>query len=124
MLEGNGAHETVLRKGEPMVSPEAKTCLLSGKKLRSAKLTIARGEEIWSFTLDADEFIFRGLKLPDTEAMDAVTKFQERMAFLDTFRDIFFLLFDRYIDERKTPGTWKGIQKDIQSWVAERSTRV
>ncbi|HEY8240300.1 MAG TPA: hypothetical protein VIH35_02590, partial [Kiritimatiellia bacterium] len=38
-MEGEGAHVTVLRRGEPLLSAEAKTALLSGKKLKSAKLT-------------------------------------------------------------------------------------
>ena len=123
VLEGNGAHETVLRKGEPLVSPEAKTCLLAGKTLRSAKLTLTQGEEIYSVTIDADEFVFRGIKLPDIDALDAVSAFQERMFKLDTFREIFFQLFDRFVEERRTPSTWRKSLADIHQWVRNRPTR-
>lgn len=121
--EGNGAHESVLRKGEPLLSAEAKTCLLSGKKLQSAKLTLARGEEIFSTQLNADEFIFRGLRLPDNEAPDGVGRFQERMIALDRFRDMFFRLFDLFVEERKSPAVWKGTQGEIHAWVRDRPTR-
>lgn len=122
--EGNGAHETVLRKGEPLLSAEAKTCLLSGKKLRSAKLTLAQEDQVYSTQLGADEFVLRGLRLPDQDAApDAVSRFQERMLSLDTFRGMFFRLFDRYIEERRRPAEWKRIREDIHAWVRDRPTR-
>ncbi|MCA1808773.1 MAG: recombination-associated protein RdgC, partial [Lentisphaerae bacterium] len=47
--------ETAIRKGEPLLSAETRAALLSGKKLRRAKLTLARGgEECWTCAFDAD----------------------------------------------------------------------
>ena len=66
--EGNGAHAAVLKKGMPENSIEAKTCLLSGKKLKEAKITFALDEQLtWSFGFEADQFLIRGLKLPQGE---------------------------------------------------------
>ena len=76
VLEGQGAHETVLRHGTPELSVEAKIALLGGKKLRRAKLRLARGQETWQTTLEADQFIFRSLKLPEGEKLDPVSRFQ------------------------------------------------
>ncbi|NQZ59511.1 MAG: recombination-associated protein RdgC [Lentisphaeraceae bacterium] len=89
VAENMGAHESVLRKGLPTLSPEAHQALCSGKKLKSARVSFTRGDEIWTFTLDADNFIFKSLKLPDGEAMDVVSRFEERMTFLDTFQEAY-----------------------------------
>jgi hypothetical protein len=119
-MEGRGAHETTLKKGEPTLSAEARTALLNGKKLKKAKLQFSRGEESWSVQLDADEFIFRSLKLPPTETFDRVGKFQERMILLDAFRQIFFHLYHTFIKERSNPEIWETTKQAMRKWGAER----
>ena len=122
VMEGKGAHEITLKKGEPMLSAEAKTSLISGKKLKKAKVQFVRGEEIWAFTFDADEFIFRSLKLPQTESFDRVGKFQERMVLLETFRQTFFHLFSEFVKERNSSNAWKETKETMRKWVADRPT--
>jgi len=46
------------------VSAEAKTALLSGKKLRCAKLMLALPDEAWSCSFDVQTFVVRSLNLP------------------------------------------------------------
>ena len=118
VMEGKGSHETIIKKGEPMLAKESKAALQAGKTLKSAKITFARGEEVWSCRLDADEFVFRSLKLPQPETFDLVGKFQERMIHLETFRCIFVELYHRYLDERTT--SWDIVSKEIKHWVRER----
>jgi len=120
VMEGKGAHEITLRKGEPMLSAEARTALISGKKLKKAKVQFVRGEEVWAFTFDADEFVFRSLKLPQTETYDRVGKFQERMVLLETFRQSFFHLFREFIQERESFSSWSKTKEAMRQWVAER----
>lgn len=122
VMEGKGAHEITLRKGEPMLSPEARTALLSGKKLKKAKVQFARGEEAWAFTFDADEFVIRSLKLPQTETFDRVGKFQERMVLLETFRQSFFHLYGEFVKERDTSKDWKETKTSMRKWVSDRPT--
>lgn len=123
VIEGSGAHEAVLRKGEPLLSSEAKASLLDGKKLRRAKVTLARGDQAWTFTFDAVPFVFRGLKLPEGEKLDAISKFQERMDLLDLFQRAFLGLYDRFVAERRDAKKWNASIKDIHAWVKERRTR-
>ena len=121
--EADGAHETVLRKGSPLASGEAKTALLAGKKLASARLTLARGEEQWSTMLTAHDFKFRGLKLPGSEQkLDPVSLFQERMVSLGVFRDAFLEMFDRFLDERAHHAKWMETQRQIHKWVSDRKS--
>lgn len=122
--EGDGALEAVVRKGSPLVSGEAKAALLAGKKLLRARLTIARGDDVWSATLDARSFTVRSLKMPDNrEARDPVSRFQERMNGLAAYRDMLFALFDKFLDDRTDPAAWKSAVADIRRWVAGRKVK-
>jgi len=124
-MEGEGAHETVLRKGSPLLSAEARTCLLSGKKLQRAKLLLARGDQLWSVGLDADAWVFRGLRLPENEEkiLDPVARFQDRMTGIRLFLDLFFDLFDRFVAEREDPAVWKKTLHEVFAWAAGRAGR-
>ena len=122
-MEGEGAHEVVLSRGTPELSTEAKIALLSGKKLRRAKILIARGAETWQTTLDADQFTFRGLKLPEGEKLDAISRFQERLTLVKTFLDAFLGMYTQFLKERSDSKAWAATQKQIHRWVSERAAR-
>ncbi|MBW7908681.1 MAG: hypothetical protein H3C50_07150 [Kiritimatiellae bacterium] len=122
IMEGSGAHEMVVRRGEPRLSAEAKASLLAGKKLRRAKLTLACGEESWTCTFDGPSFVIRGLKLPEGEKLDAISKFQERMQFIDRFKEALLSFFDRFCAERESK-EWSATVADIHTWVTTRKTR-
>ncbi len=121
--EGNGAHETVLRKGMPVVSAEAKTALTSGKKLKRAKVTFARGEDTWTLTLDADEFVCRSVQLPKGENLDAASKFQDRVLAMETLRQVITGFYNRFLNERLSTQEWEAIRTDIHKWVSARKAR-
>ncbi len=122
-LEGDGAHVTLLRKGSPLVSTEAKTALMSGKKLTSAKITMGRSAEQWTATVDASEFIFRGLKIPKSEELDAISWFQQRMISLRRFQKAFLTFYEKFLSERTNPEVWVETQKDIHKWVSGREAK-
>lgn len=123
--EGNGAHLSVLKKGMPERSAEAKTCLKSGKKLKAATVTLALDEATqWRFQLDADTFGVRSLKVPQGEGpMDAVSRFQERMIYLEQFREIFCDLYGSFAELRANGRKWKGELERIREWVPSRPGR-
>lgn len=119
--DGAAASVAVLRKGAVLSSAEAKTSLLGGKKLKSAKLTLVVGEEAWSCTLSADEFVFRGLKMPKGDAKDPLSRFEERMLRLAKFRDAFLGLFDKFVELRCNDAKWDATRLDIHKWVSDRT---
>ncbi len=118
--EGEGAHETIVKKGAPLVSAEAKTALNSGKKLKRAKVTLARDEEVWTVTMDADDFMMRGLKVPKGEAQEPVGRFEERMLMLKLFHTVLMKFYDSFLDERSDADNWEKTVNDVRKWVAER----
>jgi hypothetical protein len=124
VAEGAGAYESSIRKGMPTLSAEAKAALTVGKKLKQAKIILARGRgEEWSVGLDADEFIFRGLKLPEGEAMDPGSIFEERMTNIYIFQTVFFALFRRFLEEFSDAGKVAAFQLEAKQWVKERAGR-
>ena len=122
VAEGSGSYESSLRKGTPTNSAEARSAMMVGKKLRSAKLVLARNQgEEWSCMLDASQFILKGLKLPDGEAMDPVDIFTERMANLDIFRQMLFELFHLYLNTVNDPAKRAEYQKNVKKWVQDHA---
>ncbi len=122
VMEGGGAHEISLRKGNPTQSAEAKSCLLAGKKLRKATLTLVRGEATWKLGLDGETFAIRGLKPVVPEgALDAVSRFQDRMQQVETVSRILIGLFEAFVEERRNPDTWKQRVQEIRTWIQERN---
>ena len=118
--EANGAEETVVKKGNsPQRSAEAKAALATGKKLKKANFTIARNQEIWSGTFDADRFAFSGLKLPDGEMLAPDERFQERMEFLALFRNAWEAYFKTFASTMLGGGL-KDLEAKLQKWSENR----
>jgi len=123
-FEGAGAHETVLRKGQPTISAEAKTALLAGKKLRSAKLTIVMHDQEWKLTLDADSFAYRSVALPKgEEVIGPEERFLDRFHAIERLRGIMTAFYQQFLDERLNETEWLALRRTIHQWVAERRTR-
>lgn len=122
--KGGGAHQIGLKNGQPMLASETKAALLAGKKLRRAKVTLAHGEDIYSFTLDAIPFAFRSLKLPDGEKkLDPISRFQDRMDKLDFFQRAFLGFYDRFLAERRDHKRWSATIAEIHTWATSRRAR-
>ena len=122
--EGNGAFSAVISKGVPENSAEAKSCLMANKKLKQARVVFCRNEETqWRFTLSADDFAVKGMKLPQTESIDAVSRFQERMAFLEEWRNDFALIFNSYLDIRTDSRAWQLEVARIREWIESKQAR-
>ena len=118
--EGEGAHEIRLNRGSPLRSLEANTALKAGKKLRRARVVLVRGDEQWSAEVDGQDFAMRGLKLPKVSPTDAASMFQERVISVRTYVSSLLALYDRFIDERRDPNTWKRVKGEMQNWVMTR----
>jgi hypothetical protein len=74
--------EHTMRKGVPSRSSSARAALRAGRRLRRAKLVLAKGELQWSFVLDAACMGLRSVRLPDDdeEAEGPADKSRDRIA--------------------------------------------
>lgn len=125
--EDIGSRETAIRKGLPTQSAEAQTALMAGKKLRQAKILCGQGkpggmadsqtEIVWEVTVDADNFGFRGMKLPEGETLDQDSVFEERINNVHIFIELFFGLYNYFLTQIKDEKQHSAIQKSAQAWV-------
>jgi hypothetical protein len=120
-VEAKGSCETTIKKGNPLRSAEAKAALKVGKKLKKAKLTLVRAQEAWKGTFDADKFCFSGLSLPEGEEMERDSVFQERINFLNIFREAVEMYVKKYVDTIMAED-WMETEKKIRKWVQERDS--
>ena len=119
---GENAQETVVRKGLPTISAEAQSALLTGKKLHRAKCSLARDDELWELTLDAECFAFRSMRLPEIEELDPDSQFQERVKYVNIFQRVFFHLFERYLKLVTDVQQLNELTPKIQEWAKNLRT--
>lgn len=142
-----GCHETLLRNGTPLDTPEFGIALWNGKKLRRAKLTLTRNDWIVSATVDGYDFAFRSLKCdppkqnketdavselpsmnapgaaPLPEAEDGKRKLtaDERLDRAAFYVDAFLYLYGEFLKLREDGVAWRGELAKIRPWIAARS---
>ncbi|MBQ9694552.1 MAG: hypothetical protein IJV69_07340 [Kiritimatiellae bacterium] len=143
-----GCHETVLRNGTPLDTPEFGIALWNGKKLRRAKLTLTRNDWIVSATIDGYDFAFRSLKCdppkkskeadafsempsmnaPGAPAIEADTGDAKRKLTADErldraafYVDAFLALYNQFLQLREDGVKWRSELAKIQPWIRERS---
>lgn len=119
--EAEGAGETVVKKGAPQNSAEAKAALEGGKKLKKAKITLAQEGNLWNCSFDADKFVFSGLKLPDGEETEIHGMFEERVNFLNIFRIAMEEYYKTYVKTLQGDN-WSTEQTEILKWTSERDS--
>lgn len=119
--EAEGAGETVVKKGAPQNSAEAKAALEVGKKLKKAKLLLAQEGNLWNGTFDADKFTFSGLKLPDGEETEYHSMFEERVNFLNILRLAMIEYYKVYVENLQSDN-WSTEKEEVLKWSAERDS--
>jgi hypothetical protein len=111
---GESGKETI-SSDSPVVLPEAKQGIQSGKLPRKAGLLLVRNDEQYELTLQAETFAISGgkiTKLGDDKTLDA----HERIASINDFAETLDLLFDVFC-ERRLGKTWKSDLKSLREWL-------
>ncbi len=125
VLEDSAAHgaaETTIKKGDcPSRSAEVKAALSVGKKLKKAKFTLAREDQFWTGTFDADHFAFGGMKLPEGDEMGRDEAFAERMQNLLIFKEVLESYFKIYGETLLAMNLPDEMAK-LQRWVQDRDS--
>ncbi len=143
-----GCHETVLRNGTPLDTPEFGIALWNGKKLRRAKLTLTRNDWIVTATVDGYDFAFRSLKceapkkakesdafsqMPSMNAPGAPKmepeegegkrklSADERLDRAAFYVEAFLHLYGMFLELRDDRTAWRNELAKIRPWIAARS---
>jgi hypothetical protein len=110
----DGEAKKVTMAGEEAASaPEVNSALRQGKRLTRAKLIFTAQEDTWTFTLDAEFFDLKSIKLPVPAMPDLETYLELR---LQSTARLYFLvdeLFDLFLKERLDPEGWPA---EVKSW--------
>jgi hypothetical protein len=116
-----GAHDVLLQNGNPTISAEAKTALLSGKKLTRCKVALSiRGENPFHFTFVAGNWTFQSFRFPPHGMADPISSFQTRMDLLAQFRAAWRRVFREFLDARNSVKRWEDTLREINQWATAR----
>ncbi len=118
--------ETIQSDG-PTRLPEARRAIQAGKLPRKAGLTLARHDNQYELTLQAETLAVSGAKLPAPEGNDERARQEERVVLLRSFLETLDLLYDAFGRVRfseKWPKELTKVQKWLQREEAGRKAAV
>jgi len=116
---GVDAVEVTVDADSPTGADEAQSALEHGRLLRSARVHLAHGEDVFSFVVDADNWVFRwtALKVEDS-GFDAGERLAARVEKLLLLREGWLLLFKVFLELRRDRA--EELAKAAQEWCLER----
>ncbi len=136
-----GCHETLLRNGTPLDTPELGIAVWNGKRLRRARLTLVKNDWIVSATVDGRDFSFRAMRVDPAKKQaqaDAVDEMpsmataaekregnqkltvDERLDRARFYTDAFLHLYGEFLDLRADPTGWKTVLAGMHKWIDAR----
>lgn len=117
----NDDTEQTLRHGLPTRTPEARTGLRQGRRLRRARLLLAEGERQWSVTLDARQMTCSGVRLPEDaeECESDADRSADRAANWLLLHEILAALYGRFLRERLAPDYLRRAGERQAQWMAQ-----
>ena len=93
-----GAQQVKVGKGLPTLSVEAQKAIGNGKKLQKAKISFALGDDIYTFTFDADMTSYSGTSLPDGDSMSSLDRIAERVDMMINLDEIIKQLVHKFAE--------------------------
>lgn len=117
--EGDQPQVSDLKGGQPSATAEARSALVAGKAVETARIGIRAGEREYSLTLKGETLEIAGLKLP-AEVNDGLDeRIYERMFLLDEATGILDALFLRFSRDRLHPDWVQRTLKPMREWIGE-----
>ena len=114
------ARVSTLKGDSPATSPEARTALLEGKKLKKAKLKWTREDVEWVFTLDGENFNLSGLAVPNPGKLPFEDLMNLRVGMALEFEQVLQQLLEAFMELRMDAGPWKDELRAIHEWVQNK----
>ncbi len=112
--------EQTLRRGLPTRTAEARVALRQGRRLRKARMLVAKGERQWSTTLDAPTMTLSGVRLPaDAEDCESdADRTADRAANWLALHELVQSLYARFLAERRAPDYRATVADSQANWMA------
>ena len=98
---------------EAAAAPEVRAALREGKRLYRAKLIFTAQDAIWNFTLDAETFDLRSVKVPVPKVPDLDEYLHLRLQALQHLNHLVLELYEIFLPMRLEPGQWRD---EVLSW--------
>jgi len=111
------ARASMLKGESPATSPEARTALLEGKKLKKAKMKWTREDVEWIFTIDGENFNVSGLNVPNPGKLPFDDAMAVRMEMAREFETVLQLLLETFLERRMDAQGWGPEIKAIHEWL-------
>ncbi len=105
---------------QPSHTPEAREALRQGKSPALWQGRLQRGEQDFSFVLDAETLSLKAVKLPALLKDVSDESFYERAALLEDLERALDALYADFLRLRTTP-QWEQLQKALRSWIDDPS---
>lgn len=109
-----------IRGESPGLSPEAGAALMEGKKVRRARIRIAREGNDFTLVMDGETFGVSGLRLPATQKLPFDEAIGLRMEYAAEFDRLFTDLFQHFLGLRLEEKAWAGELAAMRSWVSAK----
>jgi hypothetical protein len=107
----------MFRGGAPAYSPEAKTALQEGKRVKDAKLRVVKEGREWTFKLKAESLGLTSVKIPSLLSKEEEEQFYERMYLVEELEEILDELYKEFLAIRLSKA-WNSVMLPaIQKWV-------
>lgn len=126
LAAGKGEYaESVICQGRHSALKEGMEALRQGKKVKEARIRLARDSEEWEFTLKTDAFQFQSITLPvksdpDEEDQDNGGRLLERIYLIESVFQTIDQLFAHFLEMRSS-GSWKKETIRMANWVLPSS---
>lgn len=111
--DGGEATKVTLAGEEAAAAPEVQSALRQGKKLARGKVLFSVMEDTWTFTLDAETFDLRSIKLPVPPVPDAEQNLHMRVEATMRLMLLIDEMFEGFLTIRLNPEGWKS---EAEKW--------
>jgi hypothetical protein len=112
-----------LRGTGPTRMPEARDALRTGKVPRKAALTIHAQGNQYDSTLNPEQMLLSGTKLPEVEEADSPrVLFEERIALLRDLSGTIDALYEAFLAVRAS-SAWEGAAGAIRKWILQNAPK-
>ena len=102
---------------EAAAAPEVLAALRAGKRLSRARVQLNAQDAEWLFTLEAESFDLKSVKLPVPKVPDLDEYMSLRIQALQHLDRLIYELFEKFLTVRLDPETWK---EEAASWRKRR----